>query len=254
MAASSTKTTAGKEDGAARAPVPPRPIDNADTEHSVHAASEGRIKTDAPNGIDINSSQSTVGTILDPDINGSGSKYAARGTFGLGPAVRVYTPVTIGKSKTFMRADLKLAKEVVVVDASKANATSKDLYLILPEALDAGGLDGIATAYNALIVPMVDRDGLAFVWDIRRATRDGVQLQSYDSATAILPDMVNEWGRVQWLGSGYSLDKPYNPAALGEPKWPSNLRTFDDWVEAAFRGKIISTADHKTLQYLRAEI
>src|SRR3954447_5130837 len=138
--------------------------------------------------------------IPDPDVEGSGSKYAARGAFGLGVAIRAYTPVTLGKSKTFMRANLDLANEVTLVDAAKANATGKDLYLLLPEALELGATDGIATGYNALLVPMVDRDGQAYLWDIRRTTRDGVQLGSYDSACAVLPDLVEKWGRIQWSG------------------------------------------------------
>jgi hypothetical protein len=192
--------------------------------------------------------------IPDPAVAGTGSKYASRGTFGIGPAVRIYTPVTLGKSRTFMRANLKLALEATVVDAAKANATGKDLYLVLPDALDSGALDGIATCYEALMVPLVDRDGLAFLWDIRRATRDGVQLGSYDSAMSVLPTMESEWIRLQWLGGGYSMDRPYNAAVLGEPRWPPNLHTFDDWAEAAFRGKIIADPDHKVLQYLRAAI
>lgn len=192
--------------------------------------------------------------IPDPDVEGSGSKYASRGAFGAGPAIRVHTPVSLGKSKTFMQANLALATVATVVDAAKANATSKDLYLVLPTAVEAGALDGIATGYDALLVPLVDRDGLAFLWDIRRATRDGVQLGSYDSAMTVLPQMVDAWGRLQWQGTGYILDFPYRVESLGEPRWPTNLRTFDDWAEAAFRGKLISAVDHKILQYLRAEI
>ena len=141
-----------------------------------------------------------------------------------------------------------------MVNAAKANATGKELYLVLPETVEAGALDGIATAYDALLVPMIDRDGVAFLWDIRRATRDGVQLGSYDSAMEVLPQVVEQWGRLQWSGSGYILDWPYNPVVLGEPRWPTNLLTFDDWAEAAFKGKIIGDINHKILQYLRAEI
>jgi hypothetical protein len=238
----------------------PAELENCYMSHSIKsAASKGHGAGKAPGTIDataLDDGPRTAGAvpIPDPDVEGSGSKYAARGTFGLGAAVRAYTPVTLGKSKTFMRANLTLAAEVTLVDAAKSNSTGKDLYLLLPEALDLGATDGIATCYNALVVPIVDRDGQAFLWDIRRATRDGVQLGSYDSATDILPALVEKWGRVQWTGDGYSRDEPYNPAVLGDPKWPANLRTFDDWVEAAFRGKIIAAPDHKVLQHLRGEI
>src|SRR4051812_24225498 len=60
--------------------------------------------------------------------------------------MRVYSaswrlrPVTLSKSKTFMRANLDLAAEVTLVDAAKTNATAKDLYLLLP----GRGLPGAA--------------------------------------------------------------------------------------------------------------
>jgi hypothetical protein len=217
------------------------------------AAMTSKSTASQPNG-STNPATTITGPIPDPDVEGTGSKYAVRGTFGSGAAIRTHTPVVLGKSKTFMRVNLALAAEVVLVDAAKANATGKDLYILLPQALDQAATDGIATCYTALLVPAVDRDGQAYIWDIRTMTRDGVMLASYESAIGILPGLVDEWGRIQWTGSGYTVDRPYNPATLGEPKWPANLRTFDDWVEAAFRGRIISARDHQVLQHLRGEI
>ena len=52
------------------------------------------------------------------------------------------TPVTLGKSKTFMRANLDLACEAILVDATKATAIGKDLYLVLPKVAADGGLEG----------------------------------------------------------------------------------------------------------------
>jgi hypothetical protein len=195
------------------------------------------------------------GKIPDPEVEGSGSKYASNATFGMGAAIRIFTPVTLGKSKTFMRANLALACEAILVDATKATAIGKDLYLVLPKVADDGGLEGLDEAHNALLVPLIDRDGQAFLWPLRTHNRDGSQLQSYDSALAVLPKIVDKWGGIKWRGRGYILDYPRKPEAMPEPPpWPENLRTFDDWVDAGFTGKIIKHSDHKALQTIRGEI
>jgi hypothetical protein len=153
-----------------------------------------------------------------------------------------------------MRANLKIACEAIVVDATKASATGKDLYLVMPVVAAAGGVDALKEAYNALLVPLIDRDGQAFLWSMRTHNSEGLQLKSYDSALLVLPRMVDTWGVPVWQGGGYSLDHARNQEALGEPKWPANLVTIDDWIEAAFSGKIIKDPDHKILAYLRGEI
>ena len=154
-----------------------------------------------------------------------------------------------------MRANLDLACEAILVDATKATAIGKDLYLVLPKVAADGGLEGLEEAHNALLVPLIDRDGQAFLWPLRTHNRDGSQLQSYDSALAVLPKIVDKWGGIKWRGRGYTLDYPRNPDAMPEPPpWPENLRTFDDWVDAGFTGKIIKHSDHKALQIIRGEI
>jgi hypothetical protein len=86
-----------------------------------------------------------------------------------------------------------------------------------------------------------------------------VVLPSYEEAMKVLegyddkPGLKDEWGRIVWQSSGYILDNPPRPERLGEPKWPSNLKTFDDWLEAACPGKIIRDFDHKVLARLRGE-
>lgn len=159
-----------------------------------------------------------------------------------------------------MRANVELAAEVTVIDAAKADAMNKDLYVVMPEAVEAGALDGTTTGYDALMVPLVDRDAIAFLWEIRRLNRDGVTLPSYDEAMRVLegteekPGLRYAWGRIVFQGKGYILDNAPKPEIFGEPKWPSNLKTLDDWVEAAFPGKIIRDPDHKVLLRLRGRI
>ncbi len=70
-----------------------------------------------------------------------------------------------------------------------------------------------------------------------------------------LPKIVDDWGAIKWRGRGYLVDYPRRPEFMPEtPAWPKNLRTFDDWVDAGFCGKIVKQNDHKALQILRGEI
>ncbi len=103
------------------------------------------------------------GKIPDPNVEGSGSKYASNAAFGMGAAIRIFTPVTLGKSKTYMRVNLELAREAILLDATKTNAIGKDLYLVLPKLAASGDLDDRDEVHNALLVPLIDRDGQAFL-------------------------------------------------------------------------------------------
>jgi hypothetical protein len=187
----------------------------------------------------------------------STSKYATRSGFGVGTAVRAFTPVLLGKSRTYMVANCDIAQEVTLVDAAKGGAMGKDLYAVTPEAVDAGALIGITTEYDALMVPLVDRDEIAYLWEIRRLNRDGIQLPSYDAAMRVLegteekPGLRYTWGRIVFQNRNFALDNAPKPDFFGEPKWPAKLKTFDDWVEAAFPGKIIRDPEHKILRRLR---
>ncbi len=66
--------------------------------------------------------------------------------------------------------------------------------------------------------------------------------------------MAGTWAKGTWVAGGYQVDKPGRPDRLGEPQRPAALRSIDDWIESAFKGKIVADPDHDVLRRLRGEI
>ena len=182
------------------------------------------------------------------------SRYALGPGFTLDAAVTTFQPVVLGKPKTFARADLSRAIPGVVVDATKAKQIGKDLWLVTPDAVQAGALEGVTEGYEAVLVPHVDRDGTPFLSVTRMRTRDGVELESYISATKLFRRKDQTWTKGTWVAGGYRSDDPPRPEMLGDPHWPEALPSIDDWVESAFKEKIIADPGHDVLRRLRGEI
>jgi hypothetical protein len=118
----------------------------------------------------------------------------------------------------------------------------------------AGALEGVTEGYEAVLVPHVDRDGTPILSVTRMRTRDGVELESYGSAMRLFKRMAETWAKGTWVAGGYRIDEPARPDSLGDPQWPSALRSIDDWIESAFKGKIVAEPDHDVLRRLRGEI
>src|SRR3712207_9055346 len=81
-------------------------------------------------------------------------------------------------------------------------------------------------------------------------TRDGVELESYGSAMKLFQRMAKTWAKGTWVAGGYRIDEPGRPDRLGDPQWPAALRSIDDWIESALKGKIIAEPDHDVLRQI----
>jgi hypothetical protein len=193
------------------------------------------------------------GPIPDPG-EAPASKYALGAGFTLDAAETTFQPVVLGKPKTFARADLSMAIRGVVVNAKTGKQIGDDLYFVTPDAVRASALEGITEGHEAVLVPHVDRDGTPILSVTRMRTRDGVELESYGSAMKLFRRMAETWAKGTWDAGGYRIDEPGRPDRLGDPQWPAALRSIDDWIESAFKGKIVADPDHDVLRRLRGEI
>jgi hypothetical protein len=192
-------------------------------------------------------------TIRDPGDQPA-SKYATGPSFAAEAAVARFTPVTLNKPKGFCRSFPKLATMVTVVDLARANETGKRLHLITPEAIAEGACDNLPEAFAVLAVPLIDRDGIAYLWPIRQLNREGVQLESFDKAMVAVDATAQGWHKFFWQAGGYVVKPPLRPERFDpEPAVPGNLRTIDDWIEAAFVGRIIGSANARELARLIGE-
>jgi hypothetical protein len=192
------------------------------------------------------------GVIPDPGDQPA-SKYATPPSFAAEGAVARYTPVVLDKPKTFCRSFPALAVVATLVDLARGHETGKRLHLLAPEAVADGACDNLPEAFTALLVPLIDRDGIPYLWPIRQFNRDGIQLESYDKAMIAVSATAEGWHKFYWQRSGYVVVPPLRPERLGEPKVPANLKTIDDWIEGALAGRIIRTADARELARLIGE-
>jgi hypothetical protein len=72
------------------------------------------------------------------------------------------------------------------------------------------------------------------------------------SARDIMERLKNEWGMVK-SDCGSKLYKFRRPDGdLGEPKWP--LDSVEDWLEKAFKGKVIESPDHPVVKELQGRV
>jgi hypothetical protein len=211
------------------------------------------MKTPRPLKV-IDADSRPAGDMVIPDPGDQpASKYATPPSFATQSAVTRHTPVVLGKPKTFCRSFPELAVVATLVDLARGNETGKRLHLIAPEAVADGACDNLPEAFNALLVPMVDRDGIPHLWPIRQFSRDGLQLESYDRAMIAVTATSEGWAKFFWQRNGYVVVSPMRPERLGEPKVPENLKTIDDWIEAALVGRIIRTANAQELARLVGE-
>jgi hypothetical protein len=172
------------------------------------------------------------------------SKYATPPSFAAEGAVARYTPVVLDKPRTFCRSFPELATPVTLVDLACGDETGKRL------AVADGACDNLPEAFIALLVPLIDRDGIPYLWPIRQFSRDGIQLESYDKAMIAVTATGEGWYKFYWQRSGYVVVPPLRRERLGEPKVPANLKTIDDWIQGAIAGRIIRTADAQELARL----
>lgn len=220
--------------------------DNTNAEpHSIPQGNSGRKANGAgtpPPGPEV---------ISDPGIVPQ-SKYATLPAFAVGGAIARHTPVINGHPKTYCRSFPHLAVGVSLIDAAKANEVGKKLCLISPEAQQEGALEGLPEAYSAIAVPFMDRDGVPHLWSIRQFNRDGAQLESYDKAMHVVAEAGRQWVKFYWLNGGYQIDEPRAPEKM-VLRIPETLKVIDDWIEAAFVGRIIRHIDADELARIRGE-
>ena len=130
-----------------------------------------------------------------------------------------------------------------------ADELRKKLYLMLPDVVEAGGLDGVMhKAFLAACVPMIDRDSHPHFWCVRMLDKDGNQTEIYDSAMRAIEAAAEDWHRIFWgVRQGYDFERARNPEAMSY-RMPDNLKPgtgMDGWFEGAFPGKIISSIDQE---------
>ena len=123
-----------------------------------------------------------------------------------------------------------------------------EIYFIPPALRDA--LSGEACVHIKRLWLAVNRQGDAFIWQIRIPGADGKIDSWNDSALAAANKATTQWVRLaanRRMG-GYDMSVAN---ISDEPCWPE--LPFNELLRIAFKGKVIETLDHPVLRRLRGE-
>jgi hypothetical protein len=185
------------------------------------------------------------------------SKYATPPRFSsVGVAARGVS-VEFDKPRTYFRSLLHLRANATFVDMAKPTETGKRLYLISPEAIAQGALNRLPEAYDAWVIPIIDRDLECYLWAIREFNRDGAPIDVFGKSMEVLARAQDTWIKIWWKGKRWEWEAAPNQDAMGKDGQivaPPSLATIDDWIEAALPGRIIKEADAEELERLRGKI
>jgi hypothetical protein len=97
----------------------------------------------------------------------------------------------------------------------------------------------------------INRRRVPFLWPAKLPTPDGGGRQWAISALAAAERAKTDWCRIRGNKDAGSYDLWVAKEQLEEPKWPD--KTYQELVELAFDGKVISSPDHRVIRELQGK-
>jgi hypothetical protein len=109
-----------------------------------------------------------------------------------------------------------------------------------------------ATFRPKLLVTAMNRQGVAFLWDLNLPREDGRVDEWTRTALEAVDKATQSWVRVTPnMGLG-AYDVYEASGQLGEPAWP--VLSLRELLSIAFKSRFIDNQDHPVLRKLRGEI
>src|SRR6266480_1411391 len=185
-------------------------------------------------------------TLPEPNTGDAG-KYlkSADGLVDIKPVKRLGSiDVRKPKKSEWFRAHPKMVAEISVL----RRESTGDFYAIAPELVSELA-EEIRDAY---LSGCISDEGALFLWPILKPKSDGSGIQLYENDLADLSLSRAQWVRRQWV----SGSKSYKVDMVGTekvPEWPEN-QNIVDWVDRAFKGRLIDDLDHQLIRRLRGEL
>jgi len=121
----------------------------------------------------------------------------------------------------------------------------RESYLVLPHLL--ADVSGIAVPVSLRLA--VNRAAVLFLWPLRLPGEDGRSNVWHESAREAADLAVGRWVSIRANMSLGAYDIYQGAETLSEPKWPDKF--MDDLLEVAFRGHVISEAEHPVIKRLQ---
>jgi hypothetical protein len=127
---------------------------------------------------------------------------------------------------------------------------SDEVYLVLPEMR---GLVGDA-AHPARIHLAVNRQGDAFLWNLRLPDPDGTAMKWHTTALAIAGDAMERWVQMRSNRRGGYYDVFFlgEKVEVSDPTWPTE--TFRELLRLAFADRVIDSQNHVIIRQLQGLI
>lgn len=157
---------------------------------------------------------------------------------------QVITEVTIGKPnrQTFFRVhpDWKALYPILEFKA----AMKSEFYIVAQKA----AIEIEDEVHPRLLVPVITRDGLLYIWPLRISNGDRLD-NAAASSLAAMQVAKKQWIKLVWRGHSFTTYAAKKD--LPDPEWPEI--SFDDMLEIAFKDRVIGSSDHAVIKVLTGD-
>lgn len=128
------------------------------------------------------------------------------------------------------------------------NKEMDETYLIIPELAEE--IQHELTPKRLYLA--IDKQNNIFIWPVKLPDESGKLDHWNESAHVAAASAINQWVRINANRTLGAYDIYTAIGNLKDPEWPE--LSFEEILNIAFKGKIISSFDHPVLRKLRGEI
>ena len=121
----------------------------------------------------------------------------------------------------------------------------RESYLVLPHLLTE--VSGIAVPVSLRVA--INRAAVLFLWPLRLPGEDGRSNIWHESAREAADLAIRRWISMRANMSLGAYDIYQGAETLSEPQWPD--KSTEDLLNVAFRGHVISEAEHPVIKRLQ---
>ena len=150
-------------------------------------------------------------------------------------------PVRKPNKTEFVRVHPEMHFDTMLLELKE----DRESYLVLPHLL--ADVSGIAVPVSLRLA--VNRAAVLFLWPLRLPGEDGRSNIWHESAREAADLAVRRWISMRANMSLGAYDIYQGAETLSEPQWPD--KSMEDLLEVAFRGHVISEAEHPVIKRLQ---
>ncbi len=155
----------------------------------------------------------------------------------------IMVPVRKPAKTEFVRVHPEMHFDTMLVDLKE----DRESYLVLPHLLT--DVSGIAVPVSLRLA--INRATVLFLWPLRLPGEDGHSNAWHESAREAADLAVGRWVSIRANMSLGAYDIYQGAKTLSDPQWPN--KSIEDILNVAFRGHVISDAEHPVIKRLQGQ-